>query len=101
MHSNSSSEKMNKMTEILANWLKPFDFEEAANGSPVHLVFAEKVLEMGLHSGLPPMETIHNLPTDICHNFLTSLINFEAGLLVSVQFPACETIFGRTFEEHK
>ena len=92
---------MNKMTEILANWLKPFDFEEAANGSPVHLVFAEKVLEMGLHSGLPPMETIHNLPTDICHNFPASLINFEAGLLVSVRFPACETIFGRTFEEHK
>ena len=89
------------MTEILANWLKPFDFEEAANGSPVHLVFAEKVLEMGLHSGLPPMETIHNLPTDICHNFPASLINFEAWLLVSVQFPACETIFGQTFEEHK
>ena len=101
MHSTSNSEEMNKMAEIPANCLKPFDFEEAANGSPVHLVFAEKVLEMGLHSGLPPMETIHNLPTDICHNFPASLINFEAGLLVSVRFPACETIFGQTFEEHK
>ena len=25
--------------QLWANWLKPFDFEEAANGSPVHLVF--------------------------------------------------------------
>ena len=47
MHSNSNSEEMNKMTAILANWLKPFDFEEAANGSPVHLVFAEKVFRDG------------------------------------------------------
>ena len=38
---------MNKITEILANWLKPFDFKEAANGSPVHLVFAEKVFRDG------------------------------------------------------